>query len=63
MQAYDCTLYAAIHAQGRGRRKLGIKGDWEWLLAEFAGTYGVRSTYASLAYLAWVVRYLVKFCL
>ena len=62
MQAYDCVLCAAIHAEGRGRRKLAVQGDWDWLLAEFARTYGVRSTYASLAYLGWVVRYLVRSC-
>lgn len=55
-EAYDCVLAAAIHAEGRGRRKLAIKGAWEWLLAQFALTYGVRRTYASLAYLAWLVR-------
>ncbi|KAL3157275.1 hypothetical protein ABBQ38_001508 [Trebouxia sp. C0009 RCD-2024] len=57
-EAYDCVLTAAIYAEGRGRRKLAIKGDWDWLLTEFASTYGVRRTYASLAYLAWAVRYL-----
>ncbi|KAL3146191.1 hypothetical protein ABBQ32_002897 [Trebouxia sp. C0010 RCD-2024] len=55
-EAYDCLLAAAIHAEGRGCRKLVIKGDWKWLLAQFASTCGVRSTYAALAYLAWVVR-------
>ena len=57
LQAYDCVLGAAIHFEGRGRRKLLIESDWAWLLSEFAATYGVRRTYASLAYLGWVVRY------
>ena len=59
MQAYDCVLGAAIFPEGQGRSKLHIQSDWAWLLTEFAVTYGVRSTYAALAYLAWVVRYVV----
>ena len=29
---------------------------WEWLLTEFAETYGIRDTYARLAHLRWIVR-------
>jgi len=56
MQAYDCCLAAAIRAQQRSRGHLPITGNWAWLLNAFAVTYGVRNTYASLAYLGWVVR-------
>lgn len=56
LQAYDCCLTAALHAQQRGRSQLRMTDDWGWLLNEFAVAYGVRSTYACLAFLGWVVR-------
>ena len=56
VQAYDCCLAAAICHQERGRRHLPITSNWAWLLQAFAETYGVRSTYATLSYLGWLVK-------
>ncbi len=56
MQVYDLTLDAALAAQHCGPRRLTVSGDWAWLLGEFAGTYGIRETYATLAHLRWAVR-------
>lgn len=55
-QVYDLTLEAALRAQGCGPRSLVVVDDWAWLLGAFAGTYGIRPTYATLAHLRWVVR-------
>jgi len=55
-QVYDLSLDAALRAQGCGPRQLTVEGDWAWLLGAFAGTYGVRPSYAVLAHLRWVVR-------
>ncbi|KAA6421600.1 MAG: hypothetical protein FRX49_08543 [Trebouxia sp. A1-2] len=53
--AYDSCLAAAIRDQKKGRSDLHITGKWRWLLDAFAETYGVRTIYATLAYLDWVV--------
>lgn len=55
-QVYDLTLMAAIRALGCGPRKLPITGEWRWLLAQFASTYGIRNSYAVLTHLRWVMR-------
>ncbi len=55
LQAYDSCLAAAIRDQKKGRSDLHITGKWRWLLDAFAETYGVRTIYATLAYLDWVV--------
>lgn len=52
-------MMAAIRAQQCGPRKLSIAGEWEWLLAMFANTYGIRNSYAALTQLRWVMRYAV----
>ncbi|KAL0049263.1 hypothetical protein WJX82_009993 [Trebouxia sp. C0006] len=54
-EAYDSCLAAAIRDQKKGRSDLQITGKWRWLLDAFAETYGVRTIYATLAYLDWVV--------
>ncbi len=56
MQIYDLLLEAALEAQQCGPRRLQVTDQWEWLLTEFAETYGIRDTYARLAHLRWVVR-------
>ena len=55
LQAYDSCLAAAIRDQKKGHSDLHIIGKWRWLLDAFAETYGVRTIYATLAYLDWVV--------
>ena len=55
-QVYDLSLDAALRAQACGPRQLTVEGEWAWLLGAFAGTYGVRPSYAGLAHLRWVVR-------
>ena len=55
-QVYDLSLDAALRAQACGPRQLTVEGEWAWLLGAFAGTYGVRPSYAVLAHLRWVVR-------
>jgi hypothetical protein len=57
MQVYDLTLEAALRAQSCGSRQLLVTGEWSWLLSEFAVTYGIRESYASLSHLRWVLRY------
>jgi hypothetical protein len=49
-------MHAALVTQGCGPRQLEVKGEWAWLLEEFAATYGIRSTYTTLAHLLWVIR-------
>ncbi len=56
VQVYDLSLHAALVVQGCGPRRLEVKGEWEWLLDEFAATYGIRSSYTTLAHLLWVIR-------
>ena len=33
-----------------------MTGEWAWLLQAFAGKYGVRSNYATMTHLRWVLR-------
>jgi hypothetical protein len=33
-----------------------VSGEWAWLLQAFAGQYGVRSNYAVMSHLRWVLR-------
>ena len=56
LQVYDIALDAALHALQCGPRKLTITGQWRWLLAKFAVTYGIRESYTNLAHLRWVVK-------
>ena len=58
LQVYDLTMMAAINALECGPRKLSIVGEWKWLLAEFASAYGIRSSYAVLTHMRWVMRYM-----
>ena len=37
VQVYDVVLDAALRAQKCGPSQLLVQGEWEWLLAEFAG--------------------------
>lgn len=53
--AYDTALAAALAASGCCRTKLLVTGPWEWLLAQFAATFGVRHFYCLLAHLRWAV--------
>lgn len=57
VQVYDLSLHAALQTQGCGPRQLEVKGEWAWILDEFAATYGIRSTYTTLAHLLWAIRY------
>ena len=56
MQVYDLSLDAALVAQHCGPRRLTVKGEWAWLLEAFAGSYGIRDSYTTLAHLRWAVR-------
>lgn len=56
VQIYDLLLEAALEAQQCGPKRLELTGVWQWLLTEFGETYGIRSTYARLAHLRWIVR-------
>ena len=56
VQIYDLLLEAALEAQQCGLKRLELTGAWQWLLTEFGETYGIRSTYARLAHLRWIVR-------
>lgn len=49
-------MMAAIKAQQCGPRSLSVADEWEWLLAMFANTYGVRNSYAVLTHLRWVMK-------
>lgn len=42
--------------QGCGENRLEVTGEWAWLLQAFAGQYGVRSNYAVMTHLRWVLR-------
>ncbi|KAF8071059.1 SPBC16D10.01c [Scenedesmus sp. PABB004] len=55
-QAYDYVLLAALKAQGCNERRLEVTGEWAWLLQAFASQYGVRSNYAVMTHLRWVLR-------
>ncbi|CAL8462927.1 g2461 [Coccomyxa elongata] len=55
-EVYNLSLHAALEAQGCGPRQLEVKGEWAWLLEEFAATYGIRSSYTVLAHLLWAIR-------
>ena len=48
-------MEAALRAQSCGPRCLSIQGAWKWLLERFADVYGIRSTYATLSYLRWIL--------
>ncbi len=37
-------------------RRLEVGGEWSWLLTAFAGHYGVRSNYAIMSHLRWVLK-------
>ena len=58
-QVYDLTLSAALKTQKCGPLKLTVEGEWRWLLERFAGGYGICSSYATLAHLRWVMRYIL----
>jgi hypothetical protein len=36
--------------------RLEVSGEWAWLLEAFASLYGVRSNYAIMCHLRWVLR-------
>ncbi len=55
--AYDTALGAALAASGCCRTKLLVTGPWEWLLAQFAATFGVRHFYCLLAHLRWASKH------
>ena len=55
MQVYDLAMEAALRGQSCGPRSLPIKGEWQWLLKEFAATYGIRDSYANLTFLRWIL--------
>lgn len=55
-QAYDFLLDAALRAQCCGEMKLEVTGEWTWLLNQFAGQYAVRTNYALMSHLRWVLR-------
>lgn len=42
--------------QGCNERRLDVSGEWAWLLQAFASQYGVRSNYAVMTHLRWVLR-------
>ncbi len=42
--------------QGCGEKRLEVTGEWDWLLRAFAGHYGVRSNYALMSHLRWVLK-------
>jgi hypothetical protein len=42
--------------QGCNERRLEVNGEWAWLLQAFANHYGVRSNYAVMTHLRWVLR-------
>jgi len=54
-RAYDLALAAALRSLGCGPRKLQVTQPWDWLLGQFAETYGVSSHYCSLSHLKWAV--------
>ena len=54
-QVYDLAMEAALRAQSCGPRNLPIKGEWQWLLNQFATTYGIRDSYTTLTYLRWIL--------
>jgi hypothetical protein len=55
-QAYDYLLMAALRAQMCDEKRLEVGGEWAWLLTAFAGHYGVRSNYAIMSHLRWVLK-------
>ncbi|EIE27268.1 hypothetical protein COCSUDRAFT_55287 [Coccomyxa subellipsoidea C-169] len=61
-EVYDLSLHAALVVQGCGPRRLEVKGEWEWLLDEFAATYGIRSSYTTLAHLLWENATVTAYC-
>ena len=50
-------MEAALRGQNCGPRKLPIKGEWQWLLDQFAAAYGIRGSYTKLTYLRWILMY------
>ncbi|KAK8916406.1 hypothetical protein KSP39_PZI022186 [Platanthera zijinensis] len=62
---YDLVMEASMRACDFHVRNLRIYGVWKWLLNEFAGYYGVASSYTKLRYLSYVINIAVptKECL
>ena len=57
LQVYDLAMEAALRGQNCGPRNLPIKGEWQWLLDQFAAAYGIRGSYTKLTYLRWILMY------
>ncbi|KAI3897788.1 hypothetical protein MKX03_013694 [Papaver bracteatum] len=53
--AYDFVLEVAMKAQHFQQRNLVLRGEWKWLLTEFASYYGISDAYARLRYLSYVM--------
>lgn len=53
-QVYETVLAAGLAQQNCRPRALTLGGPWRWLLKEMAVAYGVRPTFAALAFLQWV---------
>ena len=51
---YDAALEAALRATGFGKRRLGIRADWAWLLARLCAQHCVSDSYAALRHLLHV---------
>lgn len=49
-------LFCVPAQQGCSEKRLDVTGEWAWLLQAFAGQYGVRSNYAVMTHLRWVLR-------
>lgn len=45
-----------MNEQGCNEKRLEVNGEWAWLLQAFANHYGVRSNYAVMTHLRWVLR-------
>lgn len=50
--AYDFVLEVAMKALHFQQRNLVLRGEWKWLLAEFASYHGISYAYARLRYLS-----------
>jgi hypothetical protein len=55
LPTYSQTLVSCA-LQGCGERRLEVTGDWAWLLSAYANLYGVRSNYAVISHVRWVLR-------
>jgi hypothetical protein len=55
---HDSTraVVICLPLQGCNERRLDVTGEWAWLLQAFASQYGVRSNYAVMTHLRWVLR-------